>query len=652
MGMIIPKLIIETSKSAVKQANKIASAESSVFITKPSSINAGDSFLAKIPEMFRPLSKKEIAEIKPSEFKKLLESRKDIPKEITEVSWNDGYLHVPEQLSLYDKINNILITKNINSETRKKILLNIIQQGPENAEAQGKVLPKLIEKGYDIELLSHLQIDEFNAPFVEKLIKRKDLYQAKALEQYEKEVWCAIDNASINPETWEEIKLNEKQIEKIKEQVRERIPRFQADEINKFLKHINSENFKYIDECLNTTGNINLIKFWNKDSAQIYKKYLANADYRISSDVLEVISRRKHDLKSVEKIFENGEINSSSYRLLEFKNFDKYKDISLDNFNTLTNSEKKEFINSYITAISIGNAMWPSQSNVLNNYAQLCSKMKIFKHLDAADNKTFLKSYSETLKKMMDTLPKEERLPIYKKINYGEHSAKYRAENPIPAMCDDLTKLPARKEIINGKEFLVSEISKKNDLVTSAHRIPNGDAILNCEALEFTDPNEILCLGLNGAKKGLNSEPKGYSLAIKPRLGNDWWIQAHCDIDSGNDATKNIKNVGKFFKGSRRHYAYIPELIKKELDLSTKEYSERMKKLANCTTLDEIAKLDKEMEIAIRKVLENNRTFEGIIRPETMGIIVGEKIPLSEINPNILDYVENRGIRLIKVVSE
>ena len=73
------------------------------------------------------------------------------------------------------------------------------------------------------------------------------------------------------------------------------------------------------------------------------------------------------------------------------------------------------------------------------------------------------------------------------------NSRAYREANPIPALVDDLEKLPYRVATINGKKIKVSEITNDTDLAISGH-CTSGDAFLNIEALEFTDPNEILCV--------------------------------------------------------------------------------------------------------------------------------------------------------------
>jgi hypothetical protein len=259
-----------------------------------------------------------------------------------------------------------------------------------------------------------------------------------------------------------------------------------------------------------------------------------------------------------------------------------------------------------------------------------------------------MKTYSDVLKKMIESLAPEDRQIILKKANWGKYSKSYRENNPIPALVDDLEKLPYTTEVINGKKIKVSEITNDTNLAISGH-CTSGDAFLNIEALEFTDPNEILCVGTKGFRGKVHYSKCGYSLAVRPRLGEDFWMQASHDIDSGNNATKNVTNVSKMFKGNNSYYSYIPDLIKKELNLSHAEYTSRMSKIKYCTTLDEIGKVDKEMEIAIRNVLQNNQMYEGILRPVPMGVMIPYEMPIETINQNVLDYINTRGLRLIRV---
>lgn len=189
----------------------------------------------------------------------------------------------------------------------------------------------------------------------------------------------------------------------------------------------------------------------------------------------------------------------------------------------------------------------------------------------------------------------------------------------------------------------------------ATHSMPNSESILTIEALEATDPNMLLCIGTKGGKQGLNFSDSTPALAIKPRRGTDWHVQAYSDIDSGNNASKNIYNFENIMLRAMGNHCdcidLVPNLIKKEMNLSQSEYTRRMLKLKDCTTLNQIQKIDPEVESAIRKVIQENNLYEGLIRPDVMGVCVSAKTPLNEISPDILNYCERRGIPLIQVAS-
>ena len=93
----------------------------------------------------------------------------------------------------------------------------------------------------------------------------------------------------------------------------------------------------------------------------------------------------------------------------------------------------------------------------------------------------------------------------------------------------------------------------------------------------------------------------------------------------------------------------MQELVKKELNLSQAEYTMRMKPLRECTTLNEIGAIDKEFEQAIRKVIKENNMYEGLIRPEIMGIKIPYTMPLTEVNENILSYAQRKNVPLVRI---
>ena len=608
------------------------------------------------PKIFKPLTKKEIVSIKPSEFENLVSTRTDIPEclRITGNCFQKAKIHSPEQLSLYDEINNILLEKMIDSKTRTVILSNILEASPSRCEITKKTLTKLIQKGYDVEILSQLNITEQNYKHIEKVIKKTARIRKKL-----DEIVDASVNHKIKLLKSMRMTLTDERVMGIKEEFLNESIKWEKDFLKKLCNEINDSNIKYLDDWFKyidskpMEGNcrglsqleIDLLAYWNKDSLKILNEF---SGYEEGSKraILEVVSRRGHDFSSVKRIFGDKKITTGTISLLEFKDLSKFENIDLTNFHTLSIEDKKEFINSFISVLS------PRKIGALNEEALslMKEKVKIFNLIDTTSRESIKESRSKILKDMLESISKSEREIIKTKANWGQFHKMYRKQNPIPALVDDLEKLPYRTEIINGKRYLVSEIPENTDLRISAHCTGAKD-FLTLQALEITDPEEILCVGTNGLGKLVHYNKDGYSLAIKPRLGEDFWMQLWTDFDSGSGATKNVKEVGNKFKLREDYHAYIPNLLKKFLNLSQLEYTRRLKTVANCTTLDEIGKIDSELEQAIRSVLKENAMFEGILRPEPMAVLISKEKPLSEISQEVLDYVDFRKIRLIQVTS-
>ena len=640
--MRINKTIINTAVKVVNSATKrVEDATVSNPLVKSSLKEI--SIVKDAPLLRTPLTKKQILEMKPNEFKTILESRTDIPKEIAETIEN------PAELGLYDTLNNLLLEKHIPLDKRKEILTNFIRISDSNSARE--VVPKLAAKGYDVELLSKLPIDEMNKDVIENILNNKHLIDIVVTQRINVDIAQKIKwrtSFSRNNIDLESLK-NEVTIDVLK-----RKGEYETKAICNILKFVDKNNIKYLSEYFeNIPSEVpHYLHYWKSDTTKIFQKWIKGIK---AHEPLDRIYRKGHNYESIQKIFGDTRMTNVSQRLLEYKNFDKYKDIDLVNFDTLSITEKKEFIASYIQALTPKQTLWDKE--LLANFEELSSKMKIYKGFDTTDNKTLTKSYQDTLKKMLDSLPEAERKPIQQRINYGKYKQTYRDANPIPALVDDMSKLPFREESFNGKTYKIIEMSYDNPLCVSNHRIPNGDSIINIEALEVTNPREILCVGQKGGSRGMNiGGDSTYSLFVKPRRGNDLWLQSYSDIDSGNNATKNIYNVEReclrhAFRRSHvgKAFEYVPELIKKELNLSQKEYTQRMKALKECTTLDEIGKIDKEFEQAIRNVLKNNNMYEGIGRFTVMGIKIPNK-PLSEINENILSYAQRNNIPLVRIV--
>ena len=607
-----------------------------------------DVLMKDAPVLRIPLTNKQVLNMKPSELKAILETRNDIPEELSK------FISSPSYLNMYDRINNIMLENNFALKKRNEILYNFLNYS--EPEIAAEIVPKLAKKGYDIEYLSRLPLDALNKDIVEEvLVKHKELIKSLA----DKKI---TSDAEKKAKFWMSMsKASEKKYEDYLKEALEQMETGRAELENKITENIllyaDKNNVKYLEEYFNIFKGESprFIYYWKTDTSKILSKWFKNeSSYH---EPLDRIYRRGHDYKSIYNIFGDAEITSVSQRLLEYKNFDKFKNIDLSNFDTLTVAEKKEFIGCYIQAMTPKDIMF--RKELFDNFSEFSSRMKIYKNLDTTSRETITKSYQDTLKKMMDTLPESERKVITTKVSYGDVRKEYMAQNPIPALVDDISKLPYKEEVFNGKTYKIIEIESENSLGISTHRIPNGDSIINIEALEVTNPNELLCVGTKGGAKGINGGTGDvYALFVKPRRGNDLWVQSYTDIDSGNNATKNVFNVNRevlrgYCRYKRNHVwasmEYVQELIKKELNLSQVEYTSRMKALKECTTLNEIEAIDKEFEQAIRKVIKENNMYEGLIRPEIMGIKIPYTMPLTEVNENILSYAQRKNVPLVRI---
>lgn len=619
------------------------------------SFKSNDTVDINSSKIVQPLTDKEILNIKPKEFKNLLHSRGDIPKN-TIVNIN-----TPEELAMYDEVNNLMIKNKIQINKRQEILKNFLFK---DANSVREVVKRLIPKNYDIEFISKLQIDKHNKNIIENIIDNKKLINSIVDKKIKK-----IDNPQ---EKLKEIEENIKncndamwlsEYERDKQEILDYISGkthqdCQIETINKILQNVDEKNIKYLDEYYSKTNDANFLSlpYWNKNSGEIYNKYF-DKESKHNLKILEKVYRNGHTLDTIKSIYGDDKINDNNSALLEFKNYNKYKDLKIEDLNTLTIQERKDFTYSFINAINPVD--WYRLKNN-NNFDELKSKMKILENLDISSKENFEKSYSSILKTLLNSIPNEDREIITKKVNWNIFGNEYNERNAIPALVDDISALPYKKELINGKEYKIVEISKESDLSSAMHCMPSPNSIMNIEILEFSNPKSFICVGQRGKGNLFANGSRGsndYALFIEPRKGNDLFFQSYTDVDSGCGASRNIYSFSNMVRTVSKNchvrtgFSYIPELIKQELNLSQAEYTKRMDKLKNCTNLNQISKIDCEMEKAIRKILKENKMYEGLVRPNVMGIKLPDNIPLSEINQNILDYIDNHeNCRLVRII--
>lgn len=574
----------------------------------------------------------EILDMKPSTFKKILFERDDIPESI-----KSGILS-PEKLNLYDELMELKVIQNMPKDKLDSALSQLFGKynfKNSEASAQLEIIPELLKKGFDLDAIAELPITHANKNQVEYLLNRTDLYE----KWWNKKASTIIESAKAR-------KLTENSIELELDFAKKN---FDKQAIAETLQCVTDKNIKYLDECINLTGNPSFLPYWTDDMSRIISDFCEDP---VSIYSMDRLFRREHNYDSVKYILGEDKLTDFSARLLEFKNFDKLKDIGIDDLSKLSTQERKEFLNGFISAATIKELKW-MKADKLKNLEYLQRKMKIYQELNISSNEACIESYKKIVDKFLDSIPLEERKVIDSIVDTKAYRRDYRLKNPIPSLADELDDIlkPEIKEI-KGRKIKYAEINDAPDFAITTHGIPSAEAIKTIEALEITDPNMLLCVGAKGCGKPINFYQGDYAIAVKPRKASDWHIQANGDIDSGNNASKNIYNFENrllpMMGNHRDALDLVPNEIKKILDLSQRQYSARMLKIKDCKTLQEIEKIDSELAKAIRKVIKENPLGEGLIRPEPMGVLVKNR-KTSDIDDVILDYCVNRNITLVGV---
>ena len=637
IGTVIGKEVIAWTRT---------SASKSLLATKPVKVNTiglklasnleGDIIqISKINAPFKTkcFTRDEILDMKPDMFSNIVNKRTDIPERFRE------YIFSPEKLNLYDELLNMDIVKNLPKEKRDKAFSCLFSEYNfriTEPDAQLEILPDLVKKGVDLELLSQLPITNVNKNQVEYILNCEDLL-LKSWSKKAQEIIKRGRERNLNENTINiELNLNKK--------------KFKNTQLAEIIRFVDDKNVKYVEDCIELTNNPSLLKYWTKDFSKIIKDFATDV---LDIDIADRIFRRSHNYESVKNILGDEKLTNVSARLLEFKNFDKLKDIGLDDLSKLSTNEKKELLNGFISSITPKEILYRKQHN-LQDIGLLQSKMKIFREIDTTSDEAFIISHKNIIDKILDSIPISERKIIDSEIDTKAYRRAYRLANPIPALVDDIESvLQIKTAEIKGRKIKLGVMDREPDFAISTHRIPSTDAIKTIEALETTDPNMLICVGTKGGSRTLNFSDSGYAIAVKPRKGTDWHVQAYSDIDSGNNASKNIYNFENVMLNAMGNHCncidLVPNKIKQIMNLSQREYTQRMLRLKDCRTLQEIEKLDSEMSKAIRQVIKEENLYEGLIRPEPMAVLVRRNIPKQEISEEILDYCVRRNIPLIGV---
>ena len=575
-------------------------------------------------------TKAEILDMKPSEFKKILEARTNIPETMKK------FISTPEKLNLFDEVMQLQAIKKMEPSAKKNFLNTLFGQfnlKTNDPSAQLGIIPALIKKGYDPQLLANLRITENNKNIIETILKRTDLPQKYSKAQ----------SAILGNELW-------------RRGGEDYLANLQKNAYHDVLIFANKNNFKYIDECLELTGGFSCLPYWTKNTGKILREFspnIAKKQYELE-ELLDRLYRNGHNYKSVKAIFGDKQITNVTQRFLEYKNFGKFNKIGLQEFDKLSITDKKEFIRGYISALTPKELLYREQHNLSTGLDELRNSMKIYQELNPETTETLVSSYNSILRSLLNKLPENERKIIRSTIDTKYYRRRYRLDNPIPSLVDELKDfLKIEKLNVNGKTVKYAEMSRNVGFGISTHRFPNPESILAIEALEEVDPKMLLCVGTKGGSGKLNISKTGHALIVKPRTASDWHVQAFMDIDSGNNASKNIYNFEHRILPSLGNHCdaidLIPNAIKKELNLSQREYTLRIKALKKCRTLGEIEQIDPIMGKAIRKVIKEQSLYEGLMRTETMGITIPENMSLEEVSEDIINYCIRRDIPLVRI---
>ena len=88
---------------------------------------------------------------------------------------------------------------------------------------------------------------------------------------------------------------------------------------------------------------VDFLPYFNSDTKKIIEKYLSWYKYYSESTrwVLDRIHRRGHTLQSISEIFGDEPITPLTEHLLEFKDFNKFKNIWITEFKDLSIEDKK-----------------------------------------------------------------------------------------------------------------------------------------------------------------------------------------------------------------------------------------------------------------------------------------------------------------------
>ena len=395
----------------------------------------------------------------------------------------------------------------------------------------------------------------------------------------------------------------------------------------------------------------------NKNTLNLSDKFILDSDIgtKLYIRFLDVIKRRGHTAESIGSVVKSkAPLTDKLIHSLEFKNFDKIKNINIENFSKLSIEERKSFINSFISINYRGGnskfveglpdmAIFDEIKNLKcpQQPADLFNKQVYSKYLQEklAYEKDIERVYDKILNSLLDQIPRGKKfLPESSlKINSG------CVLDIKPPLTDSLVNIPTKNIRFNGHSIRVGELNDNGKYMI--HNL-NEASLSRLEALLLTDADAILCTGYKGGSGYLKGGNRP-GLIVSPKSIKDLMIQAKGDMSSGYGAQKNLYNVQNLFlQAENEANNYIPNLIRKKMKISVQEYNTRIQNLYNYNVhyIDDIKPLDEELYKTIKNITGEEKMFEGIMRPHIEGIYLPKGY---EISYNIAIFAERYQIPIL-----
>ena len=283
--------------------------------------------------------------ITPEEFNLMLMNRDDI-------KYLDEYLKKyktfsslsPEMVSLYDKIIELPRIQEMSAENRKSFLEWLFSNICQHCDVKPclDIIPSLINEWCSLDIIKRLSIREDNVDLIRSCLDNEEIIGILKDREEDEEDFCR-----------------------------------KMGDISKF---INVNNFKCLEDCIKFNIDEYYLSYFNEDTKDIIWKYLLWWCNGFSHmwEVLDRLHRRWHNLQSVEEIFWDESITPLTSRLLEFKDFNKFKDVWIKEYIDLSTEDKKIFLSGFISALTPYDVLYPDQSRWKEDFKNLQNRMKIF----------------------------------------------------------------------------------------------------------------------------------------------------------------------------------------------------------------------------------------------------------------------------------